>query len=156
MQLSGLWWSPDGSLGASAELLLCAEADGLGSCHQPQLVVLTSSLSGSVTVCGCSSVASLQKGGPGRGGRGEDRISPTRCVSTMLICHPLNLYCSSTGSISHIAKTLVWTWNKSWSKNKDGTPKTLGEESCNFRCAPVQVLLQSTIHLSTLFFGICI
>lgn len=41
-----------------------------------------------------------------RGGGGV-RISPTRCVSSMLICHPLNLYCSSTGSISHIDGTLV-------------------------------------------------
>lgn len=60
--------------------------------------------SGSVNVCGCSSVAAPQKGA--RGG-GEGRISPTRCVSSMLLCHPLNLYCSSTGSISHIARTLV-------------------------------------------------
>lgn len=49
---------------------------------------------------------SSSKGSPGGEERGE-RISPTRCVSSMLICHPLNLYCSSTGSISHIAGPLV-------------------------------------------------
>lgn len=57
---------------------------------------------GSVTVCGCSSMTAPQKGAPERRGL-EERISSTRCVSSTLICHPLNLYCSSTGSISHIA-----------------------------------------------------
>lgn len=47
---------------------------------------------------------SSSKGIPGGG---EGRISPTRCVSSTLLCHPLNLYCSSTGSIRHIVRTLV-------------------------------------------------
>lgn len=50
------------------------------------------------------SVIAPQKGAPERRGL-EERISSTRCVSSVLICHPLNLYCSSTGSISHIART---------------------------------------------------
>lgn len=58
---------------------------------------------GSAAVCGGSSMTAPQKGAPeGRGLQG--RISSTRCVSSMLICHPLNLYCSSAGSVSHIAK----------------------------------------------------
>lgn len=60
---------------------------------------------GSVTVCGCFLGGSSSKGSTGGGCRG--RISPTCCVSSMLLCHPFNLYCSSTGSISHIARTLV-------------------------------------------------
>ncbi len=76
--------------------------------------------SGSVTVCGCSSVAAPQKGARG-GWRG--RISPMRCVSSMLICHPLNLYCSSTGSISHIARTFVLLWLRSLSRLQTKTDK---------------------------------
>lgn len=66
----------------------------------------------SVAVCGRSSMTAPQKGAPE--GRGlEQRISSTRCVSSRLICHPLNLDCSSTGSISHIARTSAGTSNRS-------------------------------------------
>lgn len=87
--------------------------------HVNRLRVSSLWASGSVTVCGRSSVAAPQKGARGWGGwrvEGVGWISPTRCVSSMLICHPLNLYCSSTGSISHIARTLV--------------PLRLGSSSC--------------------------
>lgn len=41
-------------------------------------------------------------------GGGKGRIIPKRCsVSSTLICHLLNLYCSFNGSISHIATTMV-------------------------------------------------
>lgn len=94
-------------VGFPADPLLCGDADGLGSCHELELPLVASQqvvCPPSVTVCGCFSVAAPQKGAPGGGGV---RISPTRCVSSMLICHPLNLYCSSIGSISHIDGTLV-------------------------------------------------
>lgn len=66
---------------------------------------------------GASPGAVPQKGA--QGGRGRvvvvvrgwrcwrKRISPTRCVSSRSIWHPLNLYCSSTGSIGRIDGALA-------------------------------------------------
>lgn len=88
---------------------------------------------GSVTFCGCSSMTAPQKGAPERRGL-EERISSTRCVSSMLICHPLNLYCSSTGSISHIARTLAGTSNRSRRRRtQDLAAEAAGEQRCNLR-----------------------
>lgn len=50
--------------------------------------------SGSVSQCLWVLLGSRSSKGSLGGGGG--RISPKRCVSSMLICHPLNLYCSST------------------------------------------------------------
>jgi len=91
--------------------LWCGDADGLGSCHELDLT-LVARQQVVCPLCGRRGL-SLSVGSPRQqvlkrepgGWRG--RIIPKRCVSSMLICHPLNLYCSSTGSISHIARTLV-------------------------------------------------
>ena len=102
-------WRP----GSPAEPLLSgglwrADADVSRRFHVLPLVACPCrGLSGSVAVCGRSAVAAPQKGG--RGGGGEGRIIPARCVSSVLICHPLNLYRSSTGSISHIGGTFAGT-----------------------------------------------
>lgn len=135
--------------------LWCGDADGLGSCHELELTLVARQQVVRVLplVGHCLRVlllgGSSSKGSPGGGG---GRISPKRCVSSMLICHPLNLYCSSTGSISHIARTLVLLrlGSPSSPQREKGhgkreiavtvmTPKALWYEGCNFR--PVPILL---------------
>lgn len=112
---------------------------------------------GSVSVCGCSSMTAPQKGAPE--GRGlEERISSTRCVSSMLICHPLNLYCSSTGSISHIARTSASTSKRRRGRRGSGRTdllELLGSRDVTLD-PPVLELLVSTTHPSTLLFSICV
>lgn len=114
MQLSGLQWSPDGRL-SPLQSLYCVAASGVvvqmgwgpAMSSTSHLLHNLRVLPPAVGVRHCLWVllgGSSSKGSPGGG---EGRISPTRCVSSTLLCHPLNLYCSSTGSISHIARTLV-------------------------------------------------
>lgn len=101
----------------------------------------------------------------------EGRISPKRCVSSMLICHTLNLYCSSTGSISHIARTLVLQFRRGFllvesvKKNRRGTRKNQQRRRLlKLKQRGVVTLDPSSsvssvhegIHQSTLLFGICV